>query len=138
MKGKRQHILDRRGYSLVEVVLALAIMGIAMVPIIDSFALSYKTIGHSQTGLSDTALAVNLAREKMEELMAMEFNAVDATLSDTVTVSGNAVNRDVKVEPFDGNGNGIVDSVADPMDNNIKKITVTVGSVQLQTLKVRY
>jgi len=118
-----------KGFSLVELLLAVAIMAIALAPIMDSITSSFQS---TNAGEENTIL-VNYAREKMDSILAMPFNQVPAgpVLSDTVTVYGKAVDRDVLVELYDGTGGSIPDI-------NLKKITVTIKGTQLATLMANY
>jgi len=126
---------NERGYSLVELLLAIVIMVIALVPIMDSITSSFQSTHASE----ENTMIVNYAREKMEDILAMSFvNVVvsvpagtPTALSDTVTVFGETVNRDVLVALYDGNGDSIP-------DNDLKKITVIVEGVQHETLMADY
>lgn len=126
---------NERGYSLVELLLAIVIIIIALVPIMDSITSSFQSTHASE----ENTMIVNYAREKMEDILAMSFvNVVvsvpagtPTALSDTVTVFGETVNRDVLVALYDGNGDSIP-------DNDLKKITVIVEGVQHETLMADY
>lgn len=112
-----------KGFSLVEILIAVTIMVIALVPIMESITASFQS---SRAG-EDNTILVNYAREKMEDVLAMDFDDVNSSLDDTVTFFGKTVARDVTVEYYDGNGDSIP-------DNDLKKITVIVEGVQLETL----
>ncbi len=122
---------SERGFSLVELLLALVIMIIALVPLMDSITSSFQS---THAGEENTML-VNYAREKMEDILAMNFMNVDVSvptgtptaLSDTVTVLGETINRDVLVDLYDGDGDSIP-------DNDLKKIIVIVEGIQQETL----
>jgi len=114
-----------RGFSLVELLIALVIMIIALSPLMDSITSSFQSAHLAE---KNTAL-VNYARGKMEDILAMNFLDVPqgASLSDTVTIFGKTVSRDVLVELYDGNGDFIP-------DNDLKMITVTIEGVKQETL----
>jgi len=83
----------------------------------------------------ETEQLVDLARATLEEILAMNYQQVvvsgsspSATLSDTVVLGGEQVKRDVYVDLYDGNGDGIPDL-------DLKKITVQIRDFRLQTLK---
>jgi len=124
-------ISSESGFSLVELLLAIVIMIIALVPIMDSITSSFQSTHASE----ENTILINLAREKMEDVLAMIFVDVAVSspagtptaLSDTVTVFGETVNRDVLVALYDGNGDSIPDS-------DLKMITVIVEGIQQETL----
>ncbi|MBI5740459.1 MAG: type II secretion system protein [Nitrospirae bacterium] len=118
-----------RGFSLVELLIALAIMIIALSPLMDSITSSFQS---AHSGEKNTIL-VNYAREKMEDILARNFSNVPqgSSFSDTVAVFGKSVNRNVLVELYDGNGDSVPDT-------DLKKITVTVEWVTQQSLMADY
>ena len=128
-------IASNNGFSLIEMLLALTIMMIALVPIMDSISASFQ---YAKAGKENTIL-LNYAREKMEDVLAMSFDTVTISaspgtptaLSDTVTVTGNTVNRFVLVDLYDGDGDSIPDS-------DLKKVTVILQEVQYETLMANY
>jgi len=119
------------GFSLIELVLAVLIIMIALTPVMDSITASFQSMRAGE----ENSMLVNYAREKMEDILAMNFTDValsapagtPTALSDTVTVLGKTVNRDVLVELYDGDGDSIPDI-------GLKKITVIVQGVQQETL----
>ena len=119
------------GFSLIELLLAVVILVIALVPLMDSITASFQ---YGRAGEENTLL-VNVTRAKMEDVLAMSFDTVPISaspgtptaLSDTVTVLGKTVNRDVLVELYDGDGDSIPDS-------DLKKITVVTADLQLESL----
>lgn len=135
MHKQLNRLMNEMGYSLVELLMALTIMIIALVPIMDSITSSF----HSIHAVEENTILVNYAREKMEDILAMNFINVAVSvppgtptaLSDTVTVSGKNVNRDVLVALYDGNG----DSIA---DNDLKILTVIIEGIQHQSLMADY
>jgi prepilin-type N-terminal cleavage/methylation domain-containing protein len=124
-----------KGFSLIELLLALTIMMIALVPIMDAISASFQ---YAKAGKESTII-LNYAREKMEDVLAMSFDTVPisaspgtpTSLSDTVTVTGNTLNRFVLVDLYDGDGDSIPDS-------DLKKVTVILQEVQYETLMANY
>ena len=102
MNLQLHHMSGERGFSLVELLIAISIMMIAIGPIVDTITASLLS---ADAGKENT-IFVNYARQKMEDVLAMNFNDVaissplgtPTALSDTVAVSGSTVNRDVFVE----------------------------------------
>jgi prepilin-type N-terminal cleavage/methylation domain-containing protein len=123
------------GFSLIELLLAVVILIIALVPIMDSITASYQ---YAKAGKENT-IYLNYGRQKMEDVLAMSFDTVAVSaapgtptaMSDTVTVAGKTVNRLVLVELYDGDGDSIPDS-------DLKKVTVIVQGVQYETLMANY
>jgi prepilin-type N-terminal cleavage/methylation domain-containing protein len=124
-----------KGFSLIELLLALTIMMIALVPIMDAISASFQ---YAKAGKESTII-LNYARAKMEDVLAMSFDTVPISaspgtptaLSDTVTVTGNTLNRFVLVDLYDGDGDSIPDS-------DLKKVTVILQEVQYETLMANY
>ena len=136
----RHSIFDIRyssspGFSLVELLIAITVLIIALVPAMDSITASLK---FASAGKEHTAF-LNTGRQKMENVLAMHFDSVPVSaspgtptaLSDTVTVAGKTVNRLVLVDLYDGDGDSTPDS-------DLKKITVIVDGVQYQTLMANH
>ena len=127
--------IGERGFSLTELLIAVVILVIALVPLMDSITASFQS---NRAGEENTIL-VNYARAKMDDVLAMDFLAVTISspsgtptaLSDTVTILGKTVNRDVYVELYDGDGDSIP-------DNTLKKITVEIIGIQQETLMVDF
>jgi len=132
---RRSTFFTEQGFSLVEILIAVTIMVIALVPLMDSITGSFQ----SRRVAEQNTILVNYAREKMDDILAMNFNNVDISsptgtptaLSDTVTVLGETMNRDVLVELYDGDGDSIPDS-------DLKKITVQIEGIQQETLMVDF
>ncbi len=135
MNNQLKSLSGARGFSLVELILAIVIMIIALVPLMDSITGSLQSTYISE----ENTMLVNYAREKMEDVLAMNFTDVAVSapsgtptaLSDTVTVFGEIVDRDVLVELYDGDGDTTPDS-------DLKKITVIIEGIQNETLKADF
>jgi prepilin-type N-terminal cleavage/methylation domain-containing protein len=131
LDARRSTAFNEKGFSLIELLLAVVILVIALVPIMDSITASHQ---YAKAGKENTIL-LNYGRQKMEDVLAMSFDTVPISaspgtptaLSDTVTVAGKTVNRLVLVELYDGDGDSIPDI-------NLKKVTVIVQGVQYETL----
>ena len=128
---------SNKGISLAEILVAIMLLSIIVFPLFVSLTGSSKTNSDSE----GAALSGYYAIGKTEEVLAMDFSAIPLSspigtplpppISDTVTIRGRITNRDVYVELFDGNGDAIPDA-------GLKKITVTVGNISLNTLKADY
>lgn len=123
------------GFSLIELLLAVTIMIISLVPIMDSITDSFQ---YAQAGKENT-IYLNYARQKMEDVLAMHFGSVPVSaspgtptaLSDTITVGGQTVNRLVLVDLYDGDGDSVPDS-------DLKKVSIIVQDVQYATLMTKF
>ena len=103
--------------------------------------ISFRSASKSNSAAEGVGLATYYALGKLEEVLAMDFSAVPLStpsgtplpppISDTVTIQGKTANRDVYVELSDGNGDAIPDA-------GLKKITVTISNISLNTLKADY
>ncbi|MEW6380613.1 MAG: prepilin-type N-terminal cleavage/methylation domain-containing protein [bacterium] len=113
-----------QGFSLLEVVLAMAIVSLAMVPIAQNLSGSLKI------GFDGKSAAQNccLAQAKMEEILAQDFDLM-ASASGT-QILGVSITWQVTVSLHDGDG----DSNPDP---DLKYISLQVGDVRLETLRFR-
>lgn len=126
---------NERGFSLFELLMAIVIMIIALVPAMESItaSLQYASAGKEHT------VFLNYGRQKMEDVLAMSFDSVPVSaspgtptaLSDTVTVAGKTVNRLVLVDLYDGDGDSAPDS-------DLKKVTVIIEGLQYETLMANH
>lgn len=128
---------SNKGITLVETLIAITLLSIILFPLFISMTSASK----SNSDAEGTALATYYAIGKMEEILAMNFSDIPVStpqgtplpspISDTVTIQGRTINRDVFVELSDGDGDALPDA-------GLKKITVTVNNISLNTLKADY
>jgi len=113
-----------QGFLLLEVILAMAIITLAMVPIAQNLTDSLKI------GSDGNKMAQNyyLAQAKMEEILVQNFDTM-ANASGT-QVMGVNISWQVSVSPYDGDG----DSTPDP---DLKRVILQVGEIKLETLRFR-
>lgn len=125
-----------RGITLLEVLIATLILSIIIFPLFISFTAASR----SNTDAEKTGVSTYYAQGKLEEVLAMNFSDINvsspqgtpvASLSDTVTIQGRTVNRNVYVDLYDGDGD------ANP-DADFKKITVTLDAISLNSLMADY
>jgi len=114
----RYFLQKEEGMSLVEVVVGIAILSIALIPILNYFANSTKIV--YQTRLRSQAL--NLAQEAMEGMKAVGYGQLDTE----------AIKYEGSIEEFTR------DVIVSNYDTGIKKVAVIVSwdsqDVKLQTL----
>ena len=114
----------QKGFTLLEIILAMTIISLAVVPISMSLGRSLQIGGGGDTA----AKSYHLARAKMEEFLAKDFDIM-ADANGTAILEKNQVWR-VNVSLFDGDG----DSNPDP---DLKHIYVKAGDQELETLRFR-
>ena len=126
-----------KGITLVETLIAILLLSFILFPLF----ISFTTASQSNTKAEERGLSSYYAMGKMEEMLAMNFSdvplsspsgtPVPSPVSDSVTMQGKTVNRNVYVDLSDGDGDLIPDA-------GLKRITVTVGDVSVNTLKANY
>ncbi len=120
--AKRAFIHERKGFSLLEVILALALVSLALVPITHNLAGSLKI---EQVGQNLTQ-NVYLARAKMEELLNKDFESL-ADANGTV-IMGNTLPWQAHIFFYDGDGDG-------DLDLDLKRVYLKVGEIEMETLR---
>lgn len=124
--------LNDNGFSLLEVIVALAIMAIGYITVLNLFSVSIKSVGMSDQYMR----AVRLASSKLSEMEMMDYEA--ATLSGTFEENERSFQWSMDIEPYDSPLN-------DPEINiNLSKIILKVfwddgqkrRNVELVTLKL--
>lgn len=71
--------ISRNGFTLVEVLVALAILAVFLLPVVIGFWQSLVTTNQSSISVA----ASSIAREKIEELKGKDFDALDGEPRDT-------------------------------------------------------
>ena len=126
-----------KGITLVETLIAILLLSFILFPLF----ISFTTASQLNTKAEERGLSSHYAIGKMEEMLAMNLSdiplsspsgaPVPSPVSDSVTIQGKTVNRNVYVDLSDGDGDLIPDA-------GLKRITVTVGDVSVNTLKANY
>ena len=123
--------LDNKGFSLLEVIVALAIMAIGYMTVFNLFSVSIKALGMSD----QYQQAINLANSKLSEIEMLNYEAEET--------SGTFKSEDdfqwsLSIEPYES-------SLNDPEENiKLSKVTLKVlwqdnqktRNVELVTLKL--
>lgn len=128
---KSSRKLDNSGFSLLEVIVALAIMAIGYMTVFNLFSVSIKSLGMSD----QYQRAVNLANSKLSEIEMLNYEVenTSGTFKDEENFKWS-----LNIEPYES-------SLNDPDENiNLSKITLKVlwqdnqktRNVELVTLKL--
>ena len=135
-QSSRQLYLNNIGITLLEVLIATLIISVIVFPLF----ISFTSASISNSNAERTGASTHFAQGKLEEVLAMDFADIGVSspqgtpvpaLSDTVTIQGRTVNRNVYVDLYDGDGDAIPDT-------DFKKITVTVDDTSLNSLMADY
>lgn len=114
----------QKGVSLLEVVIAMAIISMAMVPITSNLTASLKM----EVAGNEIMSKYHLVRAKMEEVLNQDFDLLaDAN---GVEIMGENLTWQVQVSDYDGDGDG-------DDDPDLKFIRLIVGEIELETLRFR-
>ena len=97
--------LNEQGFSLLEVIVALAIMAIGYTTVLNLFSVSIKSVGMSDQYMR----AVRLADSKLSEIEMMDY--------DTQTLSGSFKDEEgyqwsLEIEPYDSPLNDLEENIA--------------------------
>ncbi|MBU1105184.1 MAG: prepilin-type N-terminal cleavage/methylation domain-containing protein [Candidatus Riflebacteria bacterium] len=147
-----------RGFSFIELVLTLVVIGLALLPILSTYSASHQ----NTRATMEEVISVNFASELMEALQALPFDQLCLMNSPVVFDNGNFSPDPFEIALANGNHHGLsgralppdfethllVDTYPDTglliPDANMLCITVTVRwgqrnrKIQLMTLKGRY
>ncbi len=135
-RSSKNPCLNNIGITLLEVLIATLIISAIVFPLF----ISYTSASRSNNSAEKAAASAYYAQGRLEEVVAMNFGDISVSspqgtpvpgLSDTVSIQGKPVNRNVYVELYDGDGDALPDA-------DLKKITVTVDESSLDTLMADY
>jgi type II secretory pathway pseudopilin PulG len=107
--AKSRWTADARGFSIIEVLMATALMVTAVASLAQLFALSTKR----NTSAKNTTFAALLAQQKMEQLRALTwgFDVIGLPITDTST--------DTTKSPETGGGTGLSPSPVNTLQQNV-------------------
>ena len=89
--GINMNIRNNSGYTLVEIILAIAILGLVVVPILMFMSNSSGIITYAD----ERERALLVAQEKMEDIKSMEYENID--ISSNVNISSN---EDISIDRY--------------------------------------
>ena len=127
------------GFSLMEIVVAIFILGIAIAPMVTAYAPALL----STTGKEEMVVFANQVRGTMHRVMALDFETLNANRGDPVNLTALfGSGAEAAKETFSVNGNTYTPTVviadAGGGSEGLLEITVTVDRVTLKTLKALY
>ena len=127
---------NRRGFTLVEIVLVVLILGIAIVPMVGAFSPAIRSVSQSE----QTTVFANQARWTLSRVAALDFATLDANQGDPVDLSvlfGSGAEAAKEDFTFKGQTYTPTLAVTDASGGvgNLLQLRVTVDDVSLTTLK---
>lgn len=135
----RLRLISERGFSLVEVLIALMILTLAIVPIINAIGPAVKTTAAE----AQTLVFTNQARATLNRLLTVNFARLNANQSadvDLAILFGSTA--EANLESFLLNGTTYTPTVAitdaSGGAGRLLELTVTINHVRLTTLKADY
>lgn len=131
---------DETGFTLFEILLAVFILALAIVPMLSAFSPAIFTSGaqHEQT-----AVFVNQARGTLSRVEALDFTTLDVNKGDPVnlaTLFGSQAEADKESFTFAGQTYAPAVAISDAGGgvSGLLELTVTVDYVSLKTMKAEY
>jgi prepilin-type N-terminal cleavage/methylation domain-containing protein len=130
---------NRRGFTLFEIILALLILAVAIVPMMNAFAPALLATGQGE----EQAVLTGQARRTINRLTDLDFRSLDAnrgnplTAEQLIALFGNQAEVDKESFVYLGATYAPVVAIADASggSGSLLELTVTLKTVSLQTLK---
>ena len=127
---------NRRGFTLFEIILALLILAIAIIPMVNAFAPALLSTSQGE----EQAVLTGQARETMNWLLNLDFQTLDtkqATPDDLVALFVSQAEPDKPRFRYLGQtyAPGVAITDASGGAGGLLELTVTLKTVKLQTLK---
>ena len=131
----RLRLISDRGFSLVEILIAVMILTLAIVPIINAIGPAVKTTAAE----AQSSVFCNQARATLNRLLIVDFATLNANVDTDVVLESLFGSTD---ENFLLNGKSYTPTVTitDASDGagGLLELTVTINQVRLTTLKADY
>lgn len=132
-------MFNNRGFTLVEIIIAVALLAIAIVPMVSA----YGPAIFSTSTEEETAVFTNQARGTLNRVAALDFPILDNNQGnpvDLVTLFGSAAEAAKETFSLEGNTYTPMVAIADVSGGlgGLLEITVTLDQVSLITLKTEY
>lgn len=132
-------MFNNKGFTLVEIIIAVALLAIAIVPMVSA----YGPAIFSTSTEEETAVFTNQARGTLNRVAALDFPILDNNQGnpvDLVTLFGSAAEAAKETFSLEGNTYTPMVAIADVSGGlgGLLEITVTLDQVSLITLKTEY
>ncbi|MBU1697971.1 MAG: prepilin-type N-terminal cleavage/methylation domain-containing protein [Proteobacteria bacterium] len=125
------------GFTLFEIIMAMFVISIAVIPMMQSFGPAMMTAG----AVEKTAVLTNQARATMERLLALDFDTLKAN-ADSQPYSGNVVFGDsdetFTFEAGTYSPEITISDVSGDASKTLLNLTVTLAGMSVSTRKADY
>ncbi len=137
--NKKHYSSNDYGFSLVEVLVAIFILAIAIVPMVDAFKPALIATGSNER----LAVFANQARGTLNRAVLLDYATLDNHVGSPVNLESLfGDSSEAAKESFTSEGTGYTPtiSIADASGGagGLLEITVTIGEVTFKTLKAEY
>lgn len=123
--------MTNNGFTLIEILLAIVVISIGLVGVISL----YPVVSKASVITEEKVLVVNSVRQKMEQIITMDFVAIStgnpSSLSDTVAIQNKQKSRRVDVIYLDNNNNETATAT------DLKKIRVILSGYKCVSIKTK-
>ena len=135
----RLRLISDRGFSLVEILIAVMILTLAIVPIINAIGPAVRTTAAE----AQSSVFANQARATLNRLLTVDFATLNANQGNAVDLESLfGSTAEANLENFLLNGKSYTPSVditdAGGGAGGLLELTVTINQVRLTTLKADY
>ena len=135
----RLRLTGNRGFSLVEILVAVMILTMAIVPIISAIGPAVKTTAAE----AQFAVFTNQARATLNRLLSLDFATLSANQSDDVDLAvlfGSAAEANLENFLLNGKLHTPTVAITDASGGGggLLRLAVTINQVRLTTLKADY
>ena len=135
----RLGLTNNRGFSLVEILVAVMILTMAIVPIISAIGPAVKTTAAE----AQFAVYTNQARATLNRLLSLDFATLSANQSDDVDLAvlfGSAAEANLENFLLNGKLHTPAVAITDASGGagGLLRLAVTINQVRLTTLKADY
>ena len=135
----RQRLTSDHGFSLVEILIAVMILTLALVPIINAIGPAVKTTAAE----AQFSVSTNQARATLNRLLSLDFatlNANQGNAVDLTSLFGSTAEANLENFLFNGQLHTPTVVITDVSGGagELLQLTVTIDHVRLTTLKADY